>query len=53
MTDGFSSWEANALMWRVYHNNGQTIVYATTESIALSRFLAKYPNYIVSDIKRA
>lgn len=53
MYDGFSSYEHNAVRWRVYHNEGTSIVYATTESIALTRFMAKYPNKNVKDIKRA
>lgn len=53
MADGFTSYEGNAVLWRVYHNHGTTLVHATTESIALARFMAKYPNYQVKDIKRA
>lgn len=53
MADGFTSYEGNAVLWRVYHNHGTTLVHATTESIALSRFMAKYPSYQVKDIKRA
>lgn len=53
MADGFTSYEGNAVRWRVTHNCGSTIVYATSESIALMRFMAKYPNYKVRDIKRA
>ena len=49
MYDGFTSSEGNAVQWRVYHNQGTTIVRATTESIALARFMA---NYQVRDIKR-
>ncbi|MBQ7172847.1 MAG: hypothetical protein IJR88_01830 [Clostridia bacterium] len=52
MPDGFTSHEANAVMWVVYHNHGTTHVFATTESIALARFMAKYPDYQVRDIKR-
>ena len=50
--DGFTSYESNAKMWMVYHNGGGTIVRATTESIALARFMAKYPDRKVRDIKR-
>ena len=53
MADGFTSYESGAIMWRVYHNRGTTIVRALTESIALARFMAKYPDYQVRDIKRA
>lgn len=53
MADGFTSYEGNAVMWRVYHNHGTTIVHATSESIALMRFMAKYPNYKVSRIEKA
>ncbi len=52
MADGFSSYEGNAVLWIVYHNHGTTHVHATTESIALARFMAKYPSYKVKDIKR-
>ena len=52
MADGFTSYEGNAVLWRVYHNHGTTLVRATTESIALMRFIAKYPNYQVRYIKR-
>ena len=53
MADGFTSYEGNAVRWVVYHNHGTTHVYATTEAIALQRFMAKYPNYTVRDIRRA
>ena len=53
MSDGFTSYEANAVRWIVYHNSGTTFVRATTESIALARFMAKYPDKKVKDIKRA
>ena len=52
MADGFTSYEGNAKRWEVHHNRGTTFVYATTESIALARFMAKYPNYQVKDIKQ-
>lgn len=53
MLDGFTSSEGNAVAWRVYHNRGTTIVRATSEAIALQRFMAKYPTYVVSKIVRA
>ena len=53
MADGFTSYEGNAVMWVVYHNHGTTFVHALTESIALIRFMAKYPTYRVKNIKRA
>ena len=52
MADGFTSYEGNAVLWTVYHNHGTTHVHAPTESIALMRFMAKYPNYQVRAIKR-
>lgn len=53
MYDGFTSYEGNAVMWKVEHSNGTTSVFATSESIALQRFMAKYPNYTVKRISRA
>ncbi len=53
MADGFSSYEADAVMWIVYHNHGTTFVHATCEAIALQRFMAKYPQHQVKNIKRA
>ncbi len=53
MADGFTSYEGNAVLWIVYHNHGTTHVYATTEAIALQRFMKKYPDYSVRDIRRA
>lgn len=53
MLDGFSSYEGNAVMWRVYHNHGTTFVRAVSETIALMRFIAKYPNHRVSKIEKA
>ena len=52
MLDGFTSYEGSAVRWTVYHNAGTTFVYATSESIALTRFMAKYPNYSVRKIVR-
>ena len=53
MADGFSSYEAGAYLWKVTHNHGTTFVRAMSEAIALQRFLAKYPNYQVREIKRS
>ena len=48
--DGFTSYEGNAVRWTVYHNEGTTFVYAITETIALMRFMAKYPHRTVRKI---
>ena len=53
MADGFTSYEGNAVLWIVFHNHGTTHVHATTESIALARFMAKYPERKVRKIVRA
>ena len=50
--DGFTSYEGNAVRWTVYHNEGTTFVYAFTETIALMRFMAKYPHRTVRTIQR-
>ena len=50
MYDGFTSYEGNAKLWEVYHNQGTTLVHATSEAIALQRFMAKYPNRTVKKI---
>ena len=50
MPDGFNSYEGNAKLWVVYHDQGTTHVHATSEAIALQRFLAKYPNRKVTKI---
>lgn len=50
--DGFGSYEGNAVCWMVYHDQGGTVVHATCESIALQRFIAKYPNRSVTKIVR-
>lgn len=50
--DGFTSYEGNAVLWTVHHNQGTTHVHATSEAIALQRFLAKYPNRVVRKITR-
>lgn len=52
MLDGFTSREADAVCWTVYHNTGTTFVYATSEAIALQRFMAKYPDKEVKRIVR-
>lgn len=51
--DGFTSYECGAKTWRVTHDHDTTIVHAPTESLALVRFMAKYPNYSVRKIERA
>ena len=53
MPDGFTSYEGGAKLWVVYHNHGTTHVHALSESVALMRFMAKYPNYQVRKIERA
>ena len=53
MLDGFSSYEGTAKKWKVYHDQGTTFVHATSEAIALQRFMAKYPNRKVKKIERA
>ena len=50
--DGFTLSEGDALTWIVYHDHGSTTVRAKTAEIALARFMAKYPNYSVIDVKR-
>lgn len=52
MVDGFTSYEGNAVLWTVYHNHGTTFVHALSEAIALQRFMAKYPTYVVTKIVR-
>lgn len=51
--DGFIQYEGNAVSWIVYHNHGTTTVHATSESIALQRFFARFPGYSVIKIVRA
>lgn len=53
MADGFSTYEGNAVLWIISHNRGTTHVRATSEAIALQRFIAKYPTYSVKEIRRA
>ena len=50
MFDGFTHYEGNAVLWEVHHDQGTTFVHATSEAIALRRFLAKYPNRAVKKI---
>lgn len=52
MPDGFTSYEGDAVLWTVYHDQGTTFVHATSEAIALIRFMAKYPNRVVKRIVR-
>lgn len=52
MLDGFTSYEGNAVLWEVYHDRGTTFVHATSESIALMRFMAKFPDRVVKKIVR-
>lgn len=52
MFDGFTSHEGSAVRWMVYHDQGSTSVYATSEAIALQRFMAKYPQRVVKRIER-
>ena len=52
MPDGFSSYEGSAVRWTVHHDQGTTFVYATSESIALMRFMEKYPSRKVRKIVR-
>ena len=50
--DGFTSYEGNAVRWRVTYVGGSTFVMAQCESIALQRFMAKFPNRSVLKIER-
>lgn len=50
--DGFTTYEGNAAMWKVTHDQGTTFVHATSEAVALQRFMAKYPNRSVKKIER-
>lgn len=52
MPDGFTSYEGTAVLWEVYHNHGTTFVRATSEVLALQRFMVKYPDRIVRKIVR-
>lgn len=53
MLDGFNSYEGDAKQYIVEHDRGSTIVYATSEAIALARFMAKYPDRSVKRVRRA
>lgn len=53
MYDGFTSYEGGAKLWVVRHTTGTTFVHAMNETIALMRFMAKYPDKKVIDIKKA
>ena len=44
MVDGFISYDGNAVLWKIYHDQGITNVRALSETVALARFMAKYPN---------
>ena len=50
--DGFTSYEGSAFLWVVYHDRGTTFVHATSEAIALARFMAKFPDRNVRKIER-
>ena len=52
MYDGFSSYEAGCVLWKVAYDGGTTFVHATSEAIALQRFTAKYPDKKVIKITR-
>ncbi len=52
MYDGFITYEGNAKLWVVYHDQGTTHVHAPSEVLALQRFLAKYPNRSVRRIEQ-
>ena len=52
MADGFTSYEGNSVLWIIYHNKGTTHVRATSEAIALHRFMMKYPDLDVRKIVR-
>ena len=50
MSDGFTSYEGNAVRRTMYHDQGTTFVYATGEAIARMCFMAPYPNRKVRKI---
>lgn len=52
MVDGFTSYEGNAHLYTVYHDQGTTHVHAPNEMLALQRFMAKYPNRTVRKVVR-
>lgn len=49
--DGFTSYEGDAKSYKVTHDQGTTYVRATSEAIALQRFIVKYPNRSVRKIE--
>ena len=53
MYDGFTRYEGGAVMWRVHSDHGVTSVYALNETVALQRYMAKYPDHSVIKIERA
>lgn len=53
MLDGFTSYEGNAVLWKVYHSQGVANVWALSEAVALARFMARYPNCSVRKVERA
>ena len=53
MADGFTSYEGNAVLWKVYHDKGVTNVWALSEAVAIARFMAKYPDCSVRSVERA
>ncbi len=53
MLDGFTSYEGNAVLWRVYYDGGIDFVHALNELVAMQRYMAKYPNRSIKKIERA
>lgn len=49
---GFTRFEGDAICWTICHDQGTTYIYASKESVALRRFMAKYPNCKVKDVKK-
>lgn len=45
--DGFSYHYAGDVRWEVKHKQGTTSVYAPSESVAIQRFMAKYPDKVI------
>lgn len=50
--DGFTSYEGNAYLWEVFFDGGTDFVHAPSESMALQRFMAKFPNRRIRKIVR-
>lgn len=50
--DGFTSYEGSAVLWKVHYHGGTNFVHATSEAIALQRFMAKFPDKCVIKIVR-